>query len=118
MSPSDLSNDLDPRFMSEFYLNLRILSQELYKHRSTSTPAARRLNISPSSSSFHNEATFGEKSSLVQLIPPTSIEQQHDYFEPSKIHDRMRIYAQKGGFPIDFLERYEKDTQAAKIEKL
>jgi hypothetical protein len=117
VNPSDLSNDLDPRFISEFYLNLRILSQELYKQRSTSTPAARRMNHSPSSNSLPNESNLGEKSSQTQLLPSTAIDQPQeadDYFEPAKIHDRMRIYAQKGGFPMEFLERYEKDTKTAK----
>jgi hypothetical protein len=30
-NPSDLSNDNDPKFLAEFYKNLKILSQDLYK---------------------------------------------------------------------------------------
>eukprot|EP01034_Spumella_vulgaris_P034613 gene34613-42697_t len=31
VNPEDLSNDADPRFLAEFYKNLKLLSQDLYK---------------------------------------------------------------------------------------
>ncbi len=31
VNPEDLSNDADPKFLGEFYKNLKILSQDLYK---------------------------------------------------------------------------------------
>ena len=35
VNPEDLSNDADPQFLAEFYKNLKILSQDLYKRSGT-----------------------------------------------------------------------------------
>lgn len=37
MNPEDLSSDADPRFLAEFYKNLKILSQDLYKKSAGTT---------------------------------------------------------------------------------
>jgi len=50
VNPSDLSNDSDPLFVSEFYSNLKILSQDLYKKSSHPIAAAAISNTSSSTS--------------------------------------------------------------------
>jgi hypothetical protein len=43
VNPQDLSNDMDPRFMAEFYKNMKILSQDLYKKSASAQSASTML---------------------------------------------------------------------------
>ncbi len=43
MNPVDLSNDADPRFVAEFYKNLKILSQDLYKKSAAAENAKQQM---------------------------------------------------------------------------
>jgi hypothetical protein len=146
VNPDDLSNDSDPRFMAEFYKNLKILSQDLFKKsavaqtnfRNTATNAAnpaplRRVskqlsmvasNSRPSLGGFNTEnssswkdlssaalaaAAFGENVSNTTLgMSAESAFQTHpeDYFAADSLMERMKNYAQQGGIPMHYIERY------------
>jgi hypothetical protein len=133
-----LSNDHDPKFLSEFYLNLRILSQELYK-KSTSTPTGRRMNVSSSASTLQTTAAapaglqslFAQdnnnlggydhsNAAMTMIQEPSLVDHEEqiqgaaDYFGPQRIQDRMRLYAQGAGFPMEFLDRYNEEKAQRK----
>lgn len=162
VNPSDLSNDADPLFIAEFYKNLKILSQDLYKKSATTQSAPFAANLAPKvggptasyeqqranavkrlRASFtqrggHNEianaaaaamAAIGGDGTPVTPLSPTpfsavsvpatpvpadtagaanSAFQTHpaDYFTSESLHERMKLYAQQGGIPMDYLDRY------------
>lgn len=103
-------------------MNLRILSQELYK-KSTSTPTGRRMNVSSSATALQTAAgasnglslgaydhTIQEPSLVDSAAHLRSVEdQKEDYFGPQRLQDRMRLYAQGAGFPVEFLDRYNEE---------
>jgi hypothetical protein len=117
VNPSDLSNDSDPLFVSEFYSNLKILSQDLYKkssHGSTtqtapqgpvaatshtatsipaSTPSERRMPLQRSGSKG--------TSSLTGLGASSG-----DYFSPRSLNERIRNYVRVSNVPQEFADRY------------
>ena len=152
VNPADLSNDNDPRFMSEFYKNLKILSQDLYKKTAVAQtnpnfalsggnngrPAANKRQKSRSSFNMfgpgdgNNDlqqsmllaaALAGDDGSVVgepSRVPGSPLPSAGGAFfgEPAShahssvdySHDslveRMRMYAQQGGIPLDYIERY------------
>ena len=138
MNAADLSNDADPAFLAEFYKNLKILSQDLFKRsaaagpspvasssgsvssfeRRTSAPVAR----SPSRriSSFSDAlAEEGERDFAVPALsshafsaPPS------EYFSHENISERMRVYIREGGIPQEFVERYATEARARRQQRL
>ena len=91
VNPADLSNDSDPNFMSEFYTNLRILSQDLYKHsqsKKSETRAHSNFNLS-----------------LLRIGESADSEQR----QVDDIHDRIRLYAKEGCIPREYFDRYVKE---------
>ncbi len=125
-----MSNDADPKFLAEFYKNLKILSQDLYKKSvvaSTNTSAAanfgspagkaadprgakmakfksqastRLLDIPANTTSNSNEETGSNAVGNPAFAHPA------DYFTAESLHERMKMYAQQGGIPLDYLDRY------------
>jgi hypothetical protein len=176
VNSADLSNDNDPRFLSEFYKNLKILSQDLYKKTAvagTTNPmtglsvgqgqgkgqggptsssterggggggAKRQKSLGRSSFNMFGPNNTGETNDLQQSMllaaalagdDTTSVvpspmgggekqqtgffrehEQQQpggqggqsaDYFSHDSLVERMKVYAQQGGIPLDYIERY------------
>jgi hypothetical protein len=171
VNAQDLSNDADPKFLAEFYKNLKILSQDLYKKSAvmntnfntrgtagaTSTTnlfggqggavgtASNRNKASRGGASRMSSAAEGmtDSASLAMLAlgggggddtgsvtstsnvammmlnpvagsmnsPKGTAEnayQTHpaDYFSNDSLFDRMKQYAQQGGIPMEYLERY------------
>lgn len=149
----DLSNDADPKFITEFYKNLKILSQDLYKKSAVaqtnfaSSGANRNKDggmFAGGNASVNNslQATGGKRargglsrSSLgaEELNPSTSLAslalgddlavppplsspkpttesafQQHpaDYFSTESLQERLKMYAQQGGIPMEYVDRY------------
>jgi hypothetical protein len=129
--------------MSEFYKNLKILSQDLYKksavaqtnYRGNNSNAvnsspqrrgSRNVGLIPSASraSFFGgtpsdemssaalaAAAFGESSSK-PVMTAESAYQTHpvDYFTSDALMERMKLYAQQGGIPMDYIERYTQQS--------
>ncbi len=154
VNPLDLSNDADPKFITEFYKNLKILSQDLYKksavaqtnfassganrnkdggifagnasvNNSLQTSAGKRNRGGLSRSSLGAGAEeLTQSASLASLalgddlaVPPPlsspkptteSAFQQHpaDYFSTESLQDRLKMYAQQGGIPMEYVDRY------------
>lgn len=147
VNPNDLSNDADPKFLAEFYKNLKILSQDLYKKSAVaqtnfaptslrgsivSIPGATSLSSaskakqrgstlrssflqeeSLASLAFHGDENGSGPSSPTARVAPaepttttTGSAAQED-FRQDTLFERMRVYAQQGGIPLDFLERYQ-----------
>lgn len=154
MNPLDLSNDADPKFLTEFYKNLKILSQDLYKksavaqtnfggggaHRNASAFAGnasvnnslqasggkrtRGGGLRASFTGMGGNEELAQSASLASLalgddsaVPPPmsspkatteSAFQQHpaDYFSSESLQERLKLYAQQGGIPMDYVDRY------------
>lgn len=133
VNPSDLSNDADPKFLAEFYKNLKILSQDLYKKSvvASTNPAAaysspERKAAAQKAGKFQAQPSFSSKDRDVLLSAHQAAEEASagatpgangaahaaalghsaDHFSAESLHDRMRLYAQQGAIPMDFLDRY------------
>lgn len=126
VNPSDLSNDADPKFLAEFYKNLKILSQDLYKKSvvaSTNSSAAAFSSPAGKADGGRNNpklAKFKAQVSSKNLDIPLSASSNDDatavgnpafahpadYFTAESLHERMKTYAQQGGIPLDYLDRY------------
>jgi len=185
VNPTDLSNDYDPKFLSEFYKNLKILSQDLYKKSAVASTTTftknannngltasgsvellppNNANVRPSGNtpgtggnrgamkrqlsrnSFNSsgsnlltsslEGKLPNNTSLLldalgeedessigpgaggftpnahgHHVPPSPREnafQQHptNYFTNDALMERMKLYAQQGGIPLDYIDRY------------
>lgn len=147
VNPSDLSNDADPKFLAEFYKNLKILSQDLYKKSVVAStnasapfgsPAGKGMGMgmgsNPANSSNNSKlakyksASFGPKNadmqhSMAAAVASLGSEESSsgasggaggnaafahpaDYFTAESLHERMKMYAQQGGIPLDYLDRY------------
>ena len=104
INPSDLSNDSDPVFMNEFYTNLRILSQDLYK-RTSSTEKHRTAGGAAHASKAGAVGSSGGGSSSTS-----------DYFGAQSMQARMQKYMQEGGggsIPADYMDRYNRDSSVS-----
>ena len=134
-----MSNDADPKFLAEFYKNLKILSQDLYKKSvvaSTNSAAAFGTPAVKAAESARNPKlakfksnSFGPKNAEMQaalaslalgpvdedgtsnaatsaVAGNAAMTHPADYFTAESLHERMKIYAQQGGIPMDYLDRY------------
>ncbi len=124
MDPSDLSNDADAIFMGEFYTNLKILSQDLYKKSShTLTATASASSSTPSdrrgiTGGLQRTGSFS-KGSVPALKGGASVsaekEKEREYFSPSSLQERLKQYVKvsQGTIPLEYIERYvnEESTQ-------
>ena len=138
----DRWNDQDPAFISEFYTNLRVLSQDLYRHSMSSGNAIGKSStqqsptsvLSRQSSRRQSLGAIGPSSSGLGLSRAPSFrapridernlsragsdidtprsEDVDNYFLPVSIEDRLKKYAKAGGLPSDFVDRYAKDKVA------
>merc|ERR1711988_590107 len=132
-------NDQNPAFMSEFYTNLRILSQNLYKHSMSSgntigkspvqqypTPVLSRQPsrphslgaIGPSPSGLgllrvsSTRASTIDEHNLSKTGSDTDTHRSEDlegYFLSVSIEDRLKKYAKAGGLPSGFVDRYTEE---------
>jgi hypothetical protein len=107
VNPMDLSNDNDPQFAAEFYTNLRILSQDLYKNINSTS------NNGPSNSPKDRSPSITGADS----VPVSTAE----YFNKQRMHERMKQYlANEGGagqVPTSYIDRYNQDSGEQKSAK-
>jgi hypothetical protein len=135
INPADLSNDADPAFMTEFYKNLKILSQELYKksagvssavltsgsspldrlNRKTSSTGLLPIVESPrreeSVSPRRNDNVSSSADDHASPLDDTTSSSRNaamptDYFSSKNMQERIRMYVKEGGIPPEFVERY------------
>ncbi|CAM9130892.1 unnamed protein product, partial [Ectocarpus fasciculatus] len=115
INPTDMSNDTDPAFMAEFYTNIKILNQDLYKKTTVAGPnlgATRpttRNMLSRGDSHRNLSQTRGQSSThlLNQEARPTPGE----YFTAQHMQDRVRQYAEEAGIPAEYIERYSQEAK-------
>ena len=117
VNPMDLSNDNDPQFAAEFYTNLRILSQDLYKNINSSTNNNNNTNNhGPTNSptkerkNSHTSVAATVEDSQYTSVPVSNAE----YFNKQRMHERMKQYlANEGGpglVPTSYIDRYNQDS--------
>lgn len=108
--------------MAEFYKNLKILSQDLYKKSAAVSQLSSGSGSSPNKfASLKKQNTnrslnsnglaslaLGAGDSTIELPISGSGSQTHpaDYFSMDSIQDRMKLYATQGGLPVEYYERY------------
>jgi hypothetical protein len=140
VNPKDLSNDADAAFTSEFYSNLKILSQDLYKH-STNSVAKQIASAATNANGSESSGTPGKlmrglSNKLHALTGSTKagtdssaagtprnaggngegVEKEKDYYSEDSLAERMKKYAQATGgqsIPLEYLERYSQNQEAA-----
>jgi hypothetical protein len=112
VNPSDLSNDNDPVFIAEFYKNLKILSQDLYKRSATtavSTPARPNASLAGAASAPNSSAPPPLQKRMSRLGSLRSMMQSPDAADPapgygtghdSVTKERTQAYAAGGGSSI------------------
>lgn len=100
-------NDSDPLFVAEFYKNLKILSQDLF--RRTVSADAKQISRQASVSQT-NPATI-KKSVSHRNFVDVDEEQAVDYYTSTNLHERVKQYAAEGGVPAEFVERYYEQTK-------
>jgi len=140
----DRWSDQNPAFISEFYTNLRILSQDLYKRSMSLGDAGGKSSLQRSPSTLSRQASkrqfLGALGSSVSGLglgrapslrtPATDeldsskiasdAESQRsddfdDYFQSVSIEDRLKKYVKAGGLPSDFVDRYAKDKSSKRV---
>jgi hypothetical protein len=137
-----LSNDNDPKFLAEFYKNLKILSQDLYK-KSVSTASGsaggatpgfikplpaiggfglpdQSVRTTPNSKAVKMRSSSMKGADMQAIIAGAVSDAEAmsaggsnagfshpaDYFTAESLQERMKMYVQQGGIPMDYLERY------------
>ena len=114
-----MSDDADPLFLSEFYKNLKLLSQDLYKKSNTlsamevtgssgekGSKPSQKNNLRNLMSLKPNAADNTGDSSNLMDTNWASFQPSDDYFSEEKISERLKVYAKQGGIPQDYIERY------------
>lgn len=114
-----MSNDADPKFLAEFYKNLKILSQDLYKKSVVASTNASAAVGSPPGKAVpklgkFKQPSFSGKDREMQMSMQAAVAESTsaaagysaDHFSPESLQERMRMYAQQGAIPQEFLDRY------------
>merc|ERR1711988_1854409 len=123
-------NDQNPAFMSEFYTNLRILSQNLYKHSMSSgntigkspvqqypTPVLSRQPSRPHSLGAIGPSPSGLGLLRVSSTRASTIDEHNlsktgsdtDTHRSEDLEGRLKKYAKAGGLPSGFVDRYTEE---------
>lgn len=118
----DLSNDMDPAFLKEFYRNLQVLSQDVYRHSSNDMM---RDATSGSDAGMSGKGSMkgsrllkltgslrgDQLADKVQSMDDVSEGNTDGYFSKDSLQERMRQYANEAGsnIPIEFMDKYSKD---------
>lgn len=128
IDPHDMSNDANSAFTLEFYSNLKILSQDLYKHTSKVVPkllsasssignsksirnmTSKLTALTGSIKSGESEMSEGSKQDDSGTRPTT------EYFSTESLTERLKNYAIATGgesIPPEYIERYSKNQESS-----
>ncbi len=117
MSPSEIISDSNPLFISEFYTNLRILNQDLYKRLTPTNPSSYGVNTATSVVLEETTASIVDEYSRKSLSRNPNGRSSTDlnilgnfdksghrrlasgeiYFNTQALQERIKQYAKKGG---------------------
>ena len=106
MNPMDLSNDNDTLFINEFYKNLRILSQDLYRHKKADANVNVRRDVQRKQLSSRRLSGLGGSLGLSDNEKDNTLQQ---YFTADSMNARVKQYAAVGGIPAEFVDKYTKE---------
>lgn len=116
-----MSNDSDPKFTAEFYLNLKLLSQDLYK-KSSGQPSSfqsQQLAVSSPRDRRRNSSTsLVMAPAMVAGGGSATASPRHDTTPVSSVstantlQDRLKLYAKSGNIPSSFLDRYLQENKS------
>lgn len=109
-----MSNDHDPVFIAEFYKNLKILSQDLFRK----TVHDEILVASPLSPKPERRASVRRSSFRFAGGPSDGGgADDADYYTSASLMERVRQYAAEGGIPMEFVERYASQVKNREASK-
>ncbi|CAM9214228.1 unnamed protein product [Scytosiphon promiscuus] len=120
VDPSDMSNDLDPRFTQHFHRSLKVLTQELFKTREAAAPAADAGVGSPStrpggsvSGTTNVMATLSARRTAESKKTGPARRVGSEEFAQDRIAERMEKYARASGHPrlMELLSRHANDQK-------
>lgn len=114
---------MDPAFLKEFYRNLQVLSQDVYRH--SSNDMMRDATSSGSDAGMSGKGSMkgsrllkltgslrgDQLADKVQNMDDVSEGNTDGYFSKDSLQERMRLYANEAGsnIPIEFMDKYSKD---------
>lgn len=126
--------------MAEFYTNIKILNQDLYKkttvagpnlgatrpttvHRPMSSvdaskPGSRMLSRSDSKRNMlsrgdsHRNLSQTRGQSSTHLLNQEARPTPGEYFTAQHMQDRVRQYAEEAGIPAEYIERYSQEAKS------
>ncbi|CAM9391146.1 unnamed protein product [Pylaiella littoralis] len=124
VDPSDMSNDLDPRFTQHFHRSLKVLTQELFKYREEAAAApaanggvesprtrpggsiAHRWKAEPAVGTLRIAEAQPEKKGSAQVSGSGE-------FAQDILEERMAKYARASGHPrlVELLSRHTRDQK-------
>ncbi len=131
-----MTNDIDPFFISEFYTNLRILSQDLYKKFSTvhypvgngaqadigsrATDENLMLNsgIIPKFNRRVGHIRSNSDLNLQSSLEKTGNSTSESYYSPQALQERIKQYSKQGristdaSIPMDYFSRYAAEDES------
>ena len=113
-----MSDDSDPLFLSEFYGNLKILSQDLYKKSSAPVPSIQQSIDQPMISPRDRAGATNKSYLSLGKLSATKAgveegkDMNQDYFSDENITERLKIYAAKSGVPQEYLDRYVQNKKS------
>lgn len=124
MNSKDMSNDNDPLFLAEFYKNLKILSQDYYKKSSANSYAASKTITEPPLTSPRSDTKLKKfpRGSVRQLTTTDELDDgsltgeivtNNEYFSDESIAERLKVYAKRGGIPLEYFDRYSELSKAS-----
>eukprot|EP00752_Nemacystus_decipiens_P010330 g9202.t1 len=122
VDPSDTSNDLDPRFTQHFHRSLKVLTQELFKLREGSAPAAEASLGSPRTGAGGSTSSRGKATTVTGapqadgVLPKSKTSggaARSGEFAHDLIAERMEKYARASGHPrlVELLSRHANDQK-------
>eukprot|EP01006_Ploeotia_vitrea_P026898 TRINITY_DN59815_c0_g3_i1.p2 TRINITY_DN59815_c0_g3~~TRINITY_DN59815_c0_g3_i1.p2 ORF type:complete len:1157 (-),score=209.00 TRINITY_DN59815_c0_g3_i1:3519-6989(-) len=125
VNPHDLSNDADIMYIAEFYKNLKILSQDLYKKSSSDSSSGNKhnnsgLNIMKAQSSFkdNNDINKSAVKKDGKMRGISDDNKSSDYYAPDSIRERLKLYTSESNngsgynqpsIPSSFFDRYSQE---------
>ena len=136
-----MSNDNDAAFVTEFYKNLKILSQDLFKKTATASVSSNvgvssDLGQSGQRKTLTSVGSFGtmrqlDESTAVgiaskelgtpskRITPSVASSAAHnpdsaDYFSSESLQERMRLYISEAGIPQEYVDRYSSEVKSKK----
>jgi hypothetical protein len=109
-----LSNDSDPLFVAEFYKNLKILSQDLFRKSvvvDNQIPPRLERRLSSTGARRNSYRFTPQQGAALEGLSAAAADDDTEYFATEKLSERLKQYAVEGGIPLEFVQRYTEQAE-------